>query len=57
LKLGWQWIGIVIVAQSFTATPSHHAPAVVIGLLPALLVGVPIAKMHFGQQFGHAENL
>lgn len=30
------WIGIVIVAQSFTATPSHHAPAVVIGLLPGI---------------------
>ncbi len=30
------WIGIVIVAQSFTATPSHHAPAVVVGLLPGI---------------------
>lgn len=30
------WIGIVIVAQGFTATPSHHAPAVVVGLLPAI---------------------
>ncbi len=30
------WIGIVIVAQGFTATPSHHAPAVVMGLLPAI---------------------
>ncbi|MEH1779871.1 MAG: NCS2 family permease [Nostoc sp.] len=30
------WIGIVIVAQSFTATPSHHTPAVVVGLLPGI---------------------
>lgn len=27
------WIGIVITAQSFQATPPHHAPAVVVGLL------------------------
>ncbi|MFM1842574.1 MAG: hypothetical protein RLZZ490_1310 [Cyanobacteriota bacterium] len=30
------WIGIVIVAQSFTATPSDHHPAVVMGLLPGI---------------------
>jgi AGZA family xanthine/uracil permease-like MFS transporter len=30
------WIGIVIGAQSFQATPSHHAPAVIVGLLPGL---------------------
>ncbi|MGE3803410.1 MAG: NCS2 family permease [Gemmataceae bacterium] len=30
------WIGIVITAQAFTATPRAHAPAVVIGLLPAV---------------------
>jgi AGZA family xanthine/uracil permease-like MFS transporter len=30
------WIGIVIVTQSFTATPAKHAPAVVMGLLPGL---------------------
>ena len=30
------WIGIVIVTQSFTATPKAHAPAVVIGLLPGI---------------------
>lgn len=39
------WIGIVIVAQSFTATPSHHTPAVVMGLLPAIAAwGALIAK-------------
>jgi AGZA family xanthine/uracil permease-like MFS transporter len=30
------WIGIIIVAQAFTATPQLHAPAVVVGLLPAI---------------------
>jgi AGZA family xanthine/uracil permease-like MFS transporter len=30
------WIGIVIAAQAFEATPKRHAPAVVIGLLPGL---------------------
>ena len=30
------WIGIVIVTQSFTATPIKHAPAVVIGLFPGI---------------------
>jgi adenine/guanine/hypoxanthine permease len=30
------WIGIVIVAQAFTATPTRHAPAVVVGLMPGL---------------------
>jgi adenine/guanine/hypoxanthine permease len=30
------WIGIVIVAQAFSATPREHAPAVAIGLLPGI---------------------
>ncbi|NUP99767.1 MAG: NCS2 family permease [Armatimonadetes bacterium] len=30
------WIAIVITAQAFQATPSAHAPAVVIGLLPGV---------------------
>jgi AGZA family xanthine/uracil permease-like MFS transporter len=30
------WIGIMMAAQSFEATPRHHAPAVVMGLLPGL---------------------
>lgn len=30
------WIGIVITAQSFQATPVAHAPAVAIGLFPAI---------------------
>lgn len=39
------WIGIVIVAQSFAATPAHHAPAVVVGLLPGIAGwGALIAK-------------
>lgn len=39
------WIGIVIVSQSFTATPARHAPAVVVGLLPGIASwGALIAK-------------
>lgn len=30
------WIGMVITAQSFQATPKSHAPAVVVGLLPGV---------------------
>lgn len=30
------WIGIVIAAQAFEATPRSHAPAVVIGLIPGV---------------------
>ncbi len=39
------WIGIVITAQSFQSTPSHHAPAVVVGLLPGVAAwGALLAK-------------
>jgi adenine/guanine/hypoxanthine permease len=30
------WIGIIIGAQSFQATPARHAPAVIVGLLPGI---------------------
>lgn len=30
------WIGITITAQAFQATPREHAPAVVVGFLPAM---------------------
>jgi AGZA family xanthine/uracil permease-like MFS transporter len=30
------WIGIVITAQAFQATPTEHAPAVALGLFPAI---------------------
>jgi len=30
------WIGIVITAQAFEATPARHAPAVVLGILPGV---------------------
>jgi len=30
------YIGLVIAAQAFQATPSHHAPAVALGMLPGL---------------------
>ena len=40
------WIGIVITAQAFSATPRHHAPAVVVGLLPGVVAwGALMAKI------------
>ncbi len=30
------WIGIVIASQAFEATPTRHAPAVVVGMLPGV---------------------
>ena len=39
------WIGIVITAQAFQATPRAHAPAVVVGLLPGVAAwGALMAK-------------
>lgn len=39
------WIGIVITAQAFQATPRHHAPAVVLGVLPGVAAwGALMAK-------------
>ena len=39
------WIGVVITAQAFEATPRTHAPAVVIGLLPGVAAwGAMMAK-------------
>ena len=39
------WIGIVISAQAFEATPRSHAPAVVMGILPGLAAwGAIMAK-------------
>jgi len=42
------WIGIMIAAQAFQATPRRHAPAVVIGLFPAFAAwGVNILKQAY----------
>jgi AGZA family xanthine/uracil permease-like MFS transporter len=39
------WIGIVITAQAFGATPARHGPAVVVGLLPGIAAwGALLAK-------------
>ncbi len=39
------WIGIVISAQAFAATPRRHAPAVVLGIMPGLAAwGALMAK-------------
>ena len=42
------WIGIIISAQAFQVTPRKHAPAVVVGLLPAFAAwGVNILKQGY----------
>ena len=42
------WIGIIISAQAFQATPSRHAPAVVVGLFPSFAAwGVNLIKLGF----------
>jgi adenine/guanine/hypoxanthine permease len=49
------WIGIVITAQAFQATPREHAPAVVVGILPGLAAwGLLMAKqaLQVGGQLG-----
>jgi AGZA family xanthine/uracil permease-like MFS transporter len=39
------WIGLVIAAQAFQATPREHAPAVVLGMLPGVAAwGALMAK-------------
>ena len=40
------WIGIVITAQAFQATPKEHSPAVALGLMPAIAAwGVTLLRM------------
>ena len=43
------WIGIIIAAQAYQATPREHAPAVVVGLFPAFAAwGLNIIKQAYG---------
>lgn len=57
------WIGIVITAQAFTATPREHAPAVVVGLLPgvaawgALMAKAGLAAGGYGTDRPFSEEL
>ncbi len=42
------WIGVIISAQAFQATPREHAPAVVVGLFPAFAAwGTNILKLGY----------
>jgi AGZA family xanthine/uracil permease-like MFS transporter len=51
------WIGIVITAQAFQATPREHAPAVAVGLFPAIAAwGVLIVQQTLGAAAGATEN-
>ena len=47
------WIGIVITAQAYQATPREHAPAVAIGLFPAIAAwGATIVSGAFSEAGG-----
>ncbi len=42
------WIGVIITAQAFSATPDRHAPAVALGLFPAIAAwGATLAMAAF----------
>ena len=52
------WIGVVITAQAFQSTPKEHAPAVALGLMPAIAGwGVSLLRQYIGasQQVGSAQ--
>ncbi len=47
------WIGIIITAQAFQATPKEHAPAVAMGLFPAIAAwGATLVTGAFNQAQG-----
>ena len=51
------WIGLVITAQAFQTTPRAHAPAVALGLMPAIAGwGVSLLRQYIGasEQVGSA---
>jgi len=47
------WIGIVMVAQAFQATPREHAPAVAVGLLPGIAAWGALMLKHGLRAAGH----
>ena len=53
------WIGIIITAQAFQATPAAHAPAVAVGLFPAIAAwGATVALGALNAAQGlHAQSL
>ena len=51
------WIGIVITAQAFQTTPKEHAPAVAIGLLPAISAwGLSLLKQYINHEGKYSTN-
>lgn len=47
------WIGIIITAQAFSAVPKEHAPAVAVGLFPAIAAwGFAVTQGAFGKSGG-----
>ncbi|MDY6970468.1 MAG: NCS2 family permease, partial [Spirochaetota bacterium] len=51
------WIGLVITAQAFQTTPKEHAPAVAIGLLPAISAwGLSLLKQYINHEGKYSTN-
>jgi len=49
------WIGIVITAQAFQATPAHHAPAVALGLMPSISSwGLSLLRQFINHEGGYS---
>lgn len=49
------WIGVVITAQAFQTTPREHAPAVALGLMPAIAAwGLSILRQFINRNGGHS---
>src|SRR5260370_33825063 len=47
------WVGVIITARAFQATPREHAPAVAIGLFPAIAAwGLTVAEGAFSVSRG-----
>jgi AGZA family xanthine/uracil permease-like MFS transporter len=46
------WIGVIIVAQAFQTTPKEHAPAIALGLTPAIAgYAVALLRMFISSKF------
>ena len=50
------WIGLIITAQAFQATPREHAPAVALGLLPAISAwGLGLLRQYIANTGGNPD--
>jgi len=49
------WIGVIITAQAFQTTPKEHAPAVALGLMPAISAwGLSLLRQYINSRGGYS---